>query len=51
MLKKLKGIRFQMMRTELYIIYFSLLIISLISFFTYSVFQPEWLHLEAIFFF
>ncbi|WP_279401919.1 hypothetical protein [Piscibacillus salipiscarius] len=32
MLKKLKGIRFQMMRTELYIIYFSLLIISLISF-------------------
>ncbi|MGP4073430.1 histidine kinase [Piscibacillus sp. B03] len=50
MLKKLKGIRFQMMRTELYIIYFSLLIISLISFFTYSVFEPDWLHLEAIFF-
>ncbi|TFB22081.1 sensor histidine kinase [Filobacillus milosensis] len=50
MLNKLKGIRFQLMRTELYIIYFSLLIISLISFFTYSVLEPEWLSLEAIFF-
>ncbi|RPF52033.1 sensor histidine kinase [Aquisalibacillus elongatus] len=50
MLKKLKGIRFQLMRAELYIIYFSLLIISLIALFTYSVLQPRWLHLEAIFF-
>ncbi|MGM8214729.1 histidine kinase [Bacillaceae bacterium W0354] len=49
MLKHLNGIRYQLMRTELYIIYFSLLIISLVLFFTYSVIQPEWLTVEAIF--
>lgn len=49
MLKQLKGIRFQLMLTELYIIYFSLLIISLVLFFTFSVFEPEWLTVEAIF--
>ncbi|GEL78381.1 sensor histidine kinase [Tenuibacillus multivorans] len=50
MIKRLRGIRFQLMRSELYIIYFSLLVIALISFFTYSVLQPNWLSLEAIFF-
>ncbi|PKR78285.1 sensor histidine kinase [Halalkalibacillus sediminis] len=49
MLKHLKGIRFQFMRMELYIIYFSLLVISLIMFFTYSVLQPQWLTLQSIF--
>ncbi|WP_027963859.1 sensor histidine kinase [Halalkalibacillus halophilus] len=51
MLNKLKGIRFQYMRTALYIIYFSLLIIALVLFFTYSVMEPAWLSIQAIFLF
>src|SRR5690625_3579765 len=50
MLKQLKGMRYQLMRSELYIIYFSILIVTLILFFTYSVIQPDWLTVEAIFF-
>src|SRR5690625_2930862 len=50
MLKQLKGMRYQLMGSVLYIIDCSILVVSLILFFAYSVIQPEWLTVEAIFF-
>ena len=49
MFKQLKSIRFQMIRKELKVIYFSLFILALCLFFLYSVYQPIWLSLQAIF--
>ncbi|MBO8156202.1 MAG: sensor histidine kinase [Bacillaceae bacterium] len=49
MLKKINSIRFHFIRAHLHTIYFSLLIIALALFFVYSVFQPGWLSLSAIY--
>ncbi|WP_017187253.1 sensor histidine kinase [Alkalibacillus haloalkaliphilus] len=48
MFKKLEGIRYQLIGSYLYAVYFSLLIIALILFFSHSVIQPIWLEVEAI---
>ncbi|GAA0471300.1 sensor histidine kinase [Alkalibacillus silvisoli] len=49
MVKRLQGIRYQFMRAHMQVIYFSLLMITLVLFFTYSVIQPGWLTIESIF--
>ncbi|TCT23679.1 NarL family two-component system sensor histidine kinase LiaS [Melghiribacillus thermohalophilus] len=49
MLKKINSIRFHFIRAHLHTIYFSLLIIALTLFFVFSVFQPDWLTLPAIY--
>ncbi|WP_102027974.1 sensor histidine kinase [Salirhabdus sp. Marseille-P4669] len=49
MFKKLNSLRFRFIRNELQTIYFSLLVISFVLFFLYSVFSPTWLTLESIF--
>ncbi|GAA0490854.1 two-component system sensor histidine kinase LiaS [Salinibacillus aidingensis] len=50
MFHKLNSLRFQIVRTQFQTIYFSLLVIACVLFFTYSVIHPSWLTLEAIFF-
>lgn len=49
MLRKLTSLKFRTLRSQFQSIFFSLLVIACVLFFTYSVFRPPWLTLEAIF--
>ncbi|MRG86942.1 sensor histidine kinase [Salinibacillus xinjiangensis] len=49
MFKKLNSLRFRFVRAQFQTIYFSLLVMAFLFFFTYSVFKPTWLTLNAIF--
>ncbi|MCP8615519.1 sensor histidine kinase [Salirhabdus salicampi] len=51
MFAKINTLRFRFVKSQLQTIYFSLLIIAFLLFFSYSVFQPVWLTLESIFLF
>ncbi|SES99525.1 two-component system, NarL family, sensor histidine kinase LiaS [Salinibacillus kushneri] len=50
MFHKLNNLRFQIVRTQFQTIYFSLLVIACVLFFTYAILSPDWLSLESIFF-